>query len=120
MIQESILSLVMNVFILELIPFIYIKSFGCSDYLASEDKDTMMVVTKFFIRLLALIISVIMGFFIFGGRVDPFVVHVGIGVVWFIILLIFYSPVEKFIIFKTDSLKKRCTNYEPRFKLSDK
>ena len=76
MIKESIISLALNLFILELIPFIYIKSFGCPDYLASGDREIMMILTKLLFRLLALIISVIMGFFIFGGRVYPFVVHV--------------------------------------------
>jgi len=120
MIKESIISLALNLFILELIPFIYIKSFGCSDYLASGDRENMMILAKWLFRLLALIVSMVVGFFIFGGRGNVLMIYHIIGYIWFIILWIFFSPVDKFMFFKTDGLKKRCENYKPRFKLSDK
>ena len=121
MIRASIASLVINVFILELIPFIYVKSFGCPDYLASEDRENMMRGTKWFIRLLALGLSLIIGFFIFGSDdMAKFYVHAFLAGAAFIFLTFFGIPVEKFIFFKMDSLEKRCKNFKPKFKLSNK
>ena len=110
-----------NIFILELIPFIYVKSFGCPDYLASEDRENMMRGTKWFIRLLALGFSLLIGFFIFGSdEMNKFYVHSFLAGVTFVILTFFGLPVEKFLFFKTVSLEERCKNYKPKFKLSNK
>jgi len=120
MIQASIASLAINVFILELIPFIYVKSFGCPDYLASEDRENMMRGTKWFIRLLAFGFSLLIGLFIFGSRdMNNFYIYASLGAAMFIFLTFFGIPVEKFLFFKTDSLKERCKNFKPKFKLSD-
>ena len=121
MIQASIASLVINIFLLELIPFIYVKSFGCPDYLASEDRENMMRGTKWFIRLLALGLSLIIGFLIFGERnMNNFYIYASLGAAIFVFLTFFGIPVEKFLFFKTVSLKQRCKNFKPKFKLSDK
>ena len=121
MIQASIASLAINVFLLELIPFVYVKSFGCPDYLASEDRENMMRGTKWFIRLLAFGFSLLIGLFIFGSRdMKEFYVYASLGMAMFIFLTFFGIPVEKFLFFKTDSLKKRCKDFKPKFKLSDK
>jgi len=121
MIQAGIASLVINIFMLELIPFIYVKSFGCPDYLASEDRENMMRGTKWFIRLLALGFSLLIGFFIFGSdEMNKFYVHAFLGGTAFLFLTFFGLPVEKFLFLKTDSLKKRCKNFKPKFKLSNK
>ena len=120
MIQVGIASLVINIFILDLIPFIYVKSFGCPDYLASEDRENMMRGTKWFIRLLALGFSLLIGFFIFGSdEMNKFYVYASLGGAVFVFLTFFGIPVEKFLFFKTDSLKERCENFKPKFKLSD-
>jgi len=120
MIQASIASLAINVFILELIPFIYVKSFGCPDYLASEDRENMMRGTKWFIRLLALGFSLLVGFFIFGSNdMTKFYVYASLGGAVFVFLTFFGIPVEKFLFFKTDSLKEKCKDFKPKFKLSD-
>ena len=121
MIQAGIASLVINFFMLELIPFIYVKSFGCPDYLASEDRENMMRVTKLFIRLLALGLSLLIGFFMFGSSdMKKIYVHTFLAGVTFVILAIVGFPVEKFLFFKTVSLEERCKNYKPKFKLSNK
>ena len=121
MIQAGIASLVINVFILELIPFIYVKSFGCPDYLASEDRENMMRGTKWFIRLLAFGLSLIIGFLIFGSsEMTNFYIYASLGAAVFVFLAFFGNPVEKFLFFKTDSLKKRCKDFKPKFKLSNK
>ena len=121
MIQAGIASLVINLFILELIPFIYVKSFGCPDYLASEDRENMMRGTKWFIRVLALGLSLIIGLLIFGSSdIKKFYVHAFLAGFIFVILTFFGIPVEKFLFFKTVSLKERCKNFKPKFKLSDK
>jgi len=121
MIQAGIASLVINIFILELIPFIYVKSFGCPDYLASEDRENMMRGTKWFIRLLGFGLSLIIGFIIFGSdNMNKFYVHASLAGAAFLFLTFFGLPVEKFIFFKMDSLEKRCENFKPKFKLSDK
>ena len=120
MIQASIASLAINVFLLELIPFIYVKSFGCPDYLASEDRENMMRGTKWFIRLLALGFSLLVGFFIFGsGDMKQFYVYASLAGATFVFLTFFGIPVEKFLFFKTDSLKEKCKDFKPKFKLSD-
>jgi hypothetical protein len=120
MIQASIASLVINLFILELIPFIYVKSFGCPDYLASEDRENMMRGTKWFIRLLALGFSLLVGFFIFGSSdMTKFYVYASLGGAVFVFLTFFGIPVEKFLFFNTDSLEEKCKNFKPKFKLSD-
>jgi hypothetical protein len=121
MIQATIASLVINIFMLELIPFIYVKSFGCSDYLASEDRENMMRGTKWFIRLLALGFSLLFGFFIFGSNdMRNFYVYASLAGATFVFLTFFGIPVEKFLFFKTDSLEERCKNFKPKFKLSNK
>ena len=121
MIQAGIASLVINVFILELIPFIYVKSFGCPDYLASEDRENMMRGTKWFIRLLAFGLSLIIGILIFGSsEMTNFYIYASLGAAVFVFLTLFGNPVEKFLFFKTDSLKKRCKDFKPKFKLSNK
>ena len=121
MIQAGIASLVINLFILELIPFIYVKSFGCPDYLASEDRENMMRGTKWFIRLLAFGLSLIIGFFIFGERnMNNFYIYASLGATVFVFLTFFGIPVEKFLFFKTDSLKEKCKDFKPKFKLSNK
>ena len=121
MIQVAIASLVINFFILELLPFIYIKSFGCPDYLASEDRENMMRGTKWFIRLLALGFSLLVGLFIFGSsNMTQFYIYASLAGVVFVFLTFFGIPVEKFLFFKTDSLEERCKNFKPKFKLSDK
>jgi len=120
MIQASIASLVINLFILELIPFIYVKSFGCPDYLASEDKENMMRGTKWFIRLLAYGFSLLFGLFIFGSSdMTKFYVYASLGGAVFVFLTFFGIPVEKFLFFKTDSLEEKCKKFKPKFKLSD-
>ena len=120
MIQASIASLAINIFLLELIPFIYVKSFGCPDYLASEDRENMMRGTKWFIRLLALGFSLLVGFFIFGSsNMTQFYIYASLGMAVFVFLTFFGIPVEKFLFFKTDSLEERCKNFKPKFKLSD-
>ena len=119
MIQASITSLAINVFILELIPFIYVKSFGCPDYLASEDRENMMRATKWFIRLLAFGFSLLSGYFYFGRNIDIFYSYAAFSGFMFVFLSIFGFPIEKFLIFKTDSLKERCKNFKPKYKLSD-
>ena len=120
MIQASIASLVINVFILELLPFIYVKSFGCPDYLASEDRENMMRGTKWFIRLLALGFSLLVGFFIFGSsNMTQFYVYASLAGAIFMFLTFFGIPVEKFLFFNTDSLEEKCKNFKPKFKLSD-
>ena len=116
-----IASLIINLFVLELVPFIYVKSFGCPDYLASEDRENMMIGTKWIIRLLALGISLLIGFLIFGsGNMTKFYIHAFLAWTVFLFLTFFGIPVEKFLFFKTVSLKERCKNFKPKFKLSDK
>jgi hypothetical protein len=113
MIQASIASLAINVFILELLPFIYVKSFGCPDYLASEDRENMMRATKWFIRLLALGFSLLVGFFIFGsGDMKQFYVYASLAGATFVFLTFFGIPVEKFLFFKTDSLKEKVQRFQ--------
>jgi hypothetical protein len=120
MIQAGIASLIINIFILELIPFIYVKSFGCPDYLASEDRENMMRGTKWFIRLLAwLLVSVPVGWYLYGEDQKKYMLYLGVGAFFFIFLTFFGLPVEKFLFFKTDSLKERCKDFKPKFKLSD-
>ena len=120
MIQASIASLAINVFILELIPFIYVKSFGCPDYLASEDRENMMRGTKWFIRLLALGFSLLIGFFIFGSSdITKFYVYASLAGAVFVFLTFFGITVDKFLFFKTDSLEEKCKDFKPKFKLSD-
>ena len=121
MIQIAIVSLVINIFILELIPFIYVKSFGCPDYLASEDRENMMRGTKWFIRLLAWIfVTVPIGWYLYGEDQKKLVLYLSLGTATFAFLTFFGLPVEKFLFLKTDSLKKRCENFKPKFKLSNK
>jgi di/tricarboxylate transporter len=117
--KVGLASLIINTFILELIPFIFVKSFGCADYLASEDRENMMRGTKWFIRLLAFCFSVLAGYFMFRNNIDIFYSYVAFAVFVFIFLTFFGIPVEKFLIFKTDSLKERCKNFKPKYKLSD-
>ena len=120
MIQASIASLAINVLLLELIPFIYVKSFGCPDYLASEDKENMMRGTKWFIRLLAwLFVAVPIGWYLYGEDQKKRMIYLGLGTFVFTFLTFFGIPVEKFLFFKTDSLEERCKNFKPKFKLSD-
>jgi len=120
MIQASITSLAINVFILELIPFIYVKSFGCVDYLATENGENMMRGAKIFIRLLALGLTLLFGFFIFGsGDVSQFYIYASFSASVFIFLTLVEIPVEKFMFFKTDILKEKCKDFKPKFKLSD-
>jgi hypothetical protein len=120
MIKTSIASLVINFFILELIPFIYIKSFGCPDYLASEDRENMMRGTKWFIRLLAFGFSLVFGFIMFGSRdLKNFYIYASIGWAIFLFLTFFGISPEKFLLFKTDSLKEKCKNFKPKFNLSN-
>jgi hypothetical protein len=112
-------SLIINSFVLELIPFIFVKSFGCPDYLASEDRENMMRGTKWFIRLLAFGFSLLSGYFYFGRNIDIFYSYAAFSGFMFVFLSIFGFPIEKFLIFKTDSLKERCKNFKPKYKLSD-
>lgn len=118
MLKTSITSFVINVFILEVIPFIYVKSFSCPDYLSSDDRENMMRATKWFIRLLALGLSLIFGYFVLGSRdLKKFGIYALIGMFVFVLLSFYGIAVEKFIIFKTDSLKEKCKNFKPKFKL---
>ena len=113
--------MVINLFILELIPFIYVKSFGCPDYLASEDRESMMMGTKWFIRFLAFGFSLLIGFFIFGSsNMNKFYVHASLAFAALLFLTFFGLPVEKFLFLKMDNLEKRCENFKPKFKLSNK
>jgi hypothetical protein len=120
MIQASIASLSINFFILEIIPFIYVKSFGCVDYLASGYEENMMRGAKILIRLLALVLTLLFGYFIFGFRdISQFYIYASFGATVFVFLTLFEIPVEKFMFFKTDSLKEKCKDFKPKFKLSD-
>lgn len=120
MLQVGIAALIINLFLLELIPFIYVKSFGCPDYLANEDRTTAMSLNKFFMRMMALVLSFVAGFLLYGATREMFFLYMIIGTFLFTVLSAIGWPAGKFLFFQSFDLEDKCKDFKPKFKLSNK
>jgi len=112
-----VVALIVNFLLIELIPFIYVKSFGCVDYLSGFTNETTSW-NKFVLRIIGLGISLTFATYMYSGDLDfekSMIVYSIVGIVIFLFLMVFGWAPEKFLIFKVDSLSNTCKNLKPKF-----